>query len=146
MIFAAIAEGAEQKQFPVEFMCRELGVSVAGYYARRKRPACPRAKTDAALTSLIRQIWGRLSGNPGVRRIHAELAAMGRVWRLMRATGLQGRQPRAWRKTTIHGDAPVGARAGHGVRDPAKQLFRRLLAEPSSGFQYCAGGGHCPAL
>ena len=115
MIFAAIADWAEQKQFPVEFMCREPGVSMAGYYAWRRRSACPRAKTEAALTSLIRQIWDRLSGNPGVRRIHAGLAAMGRrvarkrVWRLMRATGLQGRHPRAWKKTTIHGDAPVDA-------------------------------------
>ncbi len=115
MIFAAIADWAEQRQFPVEFMCRELGVSVAGYYAWRKRPASPRAKTDVALTSLIRQIWERLSGNPGVRRVHAELVAMGRrvarkrVWRLMRAAGLHGRHPKAWKKTTIHGEAPVSA-------------------------------------
>ena len=47
--------------------------------------------------------------------MHAELAAPGigcrdkRVWRLMRAAGLQGRHPRAWKKTTIHGERPVPA-------------------------------------
>lgn len=63
----------------------------------------PRSKTDAALTSLIRQIRDRPSGNPGVRRVHAELAAMAGkwVWRLMRAGGLgdttqgRGRKPRS---------------------------------------------------
>ena len=115
MIFAAIADWAEAKECPVEFMCAELGVSVSGYYAWRTRPVSARAHADEALLRLIRVLFGRLNGNPGVRRLHAELAARGhrvsrkRVWRLMRAAGLQGRHPRAWRRTTIRGERPVPA-------------------------------------
>jgi len=54
-------------------------------------------------------------GNPGVRRVHAALVVAGhrvarkRVWRLMRAAGLRGRHPKAFRRTTIHGSSPAGA-------------------------------------
>jgi len=115
VIFAAIADWAESKQYPVEFMCTELGVSVSGYYAWRTRPASARARADEALMRLIGVLFDRLKGNPGVRRMHAELASQGhrvarkRVWRLMKAAGLQGRHPRAWKKTTIHGERPVPA-------------------------------------
>lgn len=35
--------------FPVEPMCRVLGVSSSGYYAWQKRPASERSKADARL-------------------------------------------------------------------------------------------------
>lgn len=115
MIFAAIADWAESKQYPVEFMCAQLGVSVSGYYAWRNRPVSARARSNETLSRLIAEIFDRLKGNPGVRRVQAELAATGhrvsrkRVWRLMRALGLQGRHPRAWKKTTVAGERPVPA-------------------------------------
>jgi transposase InsO family protein len=52
-------------------------------------------------------------GNPGMRRVHAELITLGhrvspkRVWRPMQAAGLQGRHPKPWKRTTIAGHAPV---------------------------------------
>jgi hypothetical protein len=115
VIFAAIADWAESKQYPVEFMCAELGVSTSGYYAWRQRPVSKHARADEALLRLIGVLFDRLQGNPGVRRMHAELVSQGhrvarkRVWRLMKAAGLQGRHPRAWKKTTIHGERPVPA-------------------------------------
>ena len=115
MIFAAIADWADSKEYPVEFMCAQLEVSVSGYYAWRTRPASARVRADEALLCLIGMLFDRLKGNPGVRRMHAELAAQGhrvsrkRVWRLMRQLGLQGRHPRAWKKTTVHGERPVPA-------------------------------------
>jgi transposase InsO family protein len=115
VIFAAIANWAQEREYPVEFMCRELGVSVSGYYAWRSRAASAHARADVTLTRRIEAIHARLAGNPGVRRVHAELAATGtrvspkRVWRLMQAAGLQGRHPRAWRRTTIHGSRPLAA-------------------------------------
>ena len=39
MIFAAIADWADAKEYSLEFMCAELGVSPSGYYAGRTRPA-----------------------------------------------------------------------------------------------------------
>ena len=69
MIFAAIADWADAKEYSVEFMCAELGVSTSGYYAWRTRPASARARADEALLRLIGVIFDRLKGNPGVRRI-----------------------------------------------------------------------------
>ncbi len=115
MKFAAIADWADSESYPVSFMCTELGVSRSGYYAWRGRGVSDRARTDAGLTALIKTVHARLRGNPGVRRIHAELAALGhrlsrkRVWRLMKAAGLRGRHPKAWKRTTIPGDSPVPA-------------------------------------
>lgn len=115
MKFAAIADWVESEDYTVEFMCAELGVSRSGYYAWRGRPASDRATTDTDLTGLIGTICHRLRGNPGVRRVRAELATLGerashkRVWRLMRAAGLQGRHPKAWKKTTVRGEKPASA-------------------------------------
>ena len=113
--YAAIADWAEEKEYSITFMCDQLGVCRQGYYRWRATGPCQRERTDAELTEAIRQIHAELEGNPGVRRIHAELAArrirLGpkRVWRLMRAAGLRGRHPRAWKKTTIAGQRPVDA-------------------------------------
>lgn len=113
MIFAAVADWADSNSFPVTFMCDQLGVSTSGYYRWRGRQVSARQTRDEELVELIKHFFAALRGNPGVRRIHAELAAAGhrvarkRVWRLMRSCGLQGRHPRAWKRTTVHGQRPV---------------------------------------
>lgn len=115
MIFAAIADWVDTDSFPVTFMCDQLGVSRSGYYKWCTRGPSAHERTDATLTALIRAFFVKLRGNPGVRRMHAELAVAGhrisrkRVWRLMQAAGLQGRHPRAWKKTTNPGAHPVSA-------------------------------------
>jgi len=115
VIFAAIADWADERQYPVVFMCEQLGVSESGYYAWRSRPPSDRDKSDASLVSLIRAMFVRLKGNPGRRRIRAELAAAGhrvshkRVHRLMQAAGLQGRHSRPWKRTTVPAEKPVTA-------------------------------------
>ncbi len=115
MRFAAIADWADSDEFSVTFMCRELGVSTSGYYDWRKAGPSARATTDAELMEIMRRLHADARGNPGVRRMRAELAAAGhrlglkRVWRLMRAAGLRGRHPRAWKKTTLAGARPVTA-------------------------------------
>jgi putative transposase len=113
--FAAIADWAESKEYPVSFMCEYLGVSRSGYYAWRGAGPCQRAQDDAALVVIMKELFARARGNPGVRRMRAELAAVGhrlsgkRVHRLMKAAGLQGRHPRAWKRTTVPGEKPVNA-------------------------------------
>ena len=115
MKFAAIADWADSDTYPVDFMCAQLGVSRSGFYAWRGRGPSQRASTDAGLIVVIKAAYERLRGNPGVRRMHAELRTLGhrlsrkRVWRLMQAAGLQGRHPRAWKRTTVPGDQPVPA-------------------------------------
>ena len=115
MKYAAIADWAQEKEYSITFMCDQLGVARQGYYRWRAQGPCERERTDAELTEQIRQIHSELEGNPGVRRVWAELAARGvrvgpkRVWRLMHAVGLRGRHPRAWKKTTTAGQRPVDA-------------------------------------
>ena len=115
MKFAAVVDWADSEEFTVEFMCAELGVSRSGYYAWLGRGESDRAAGDIELTAVIRFLFDALRGNPGVRRVRAELAALGhrlahkRVHRLMRAAGLQGRHPKAWKRTTVPGERPVPA-------------------------------------
>jgi putative transposase len=115
VIFAAIADWVDSDDFPVTFMCDQLGVSTSGYYKWRTREPSAHEARDTDLTRLITVFFARLRGNPGVRRMHAELAVAGhrvsrkRVWRLMRAAGLQGRHPRAWKRTTVPGEHPTNA-------------------------------------
>jgi transposase InsO family protein len=113
--FAAIADWADSNTYDVTFMCDQFGVSTSGFYVWRSRSASEHDRQDAGLTRLIRTLHEKLRGNPGVRRIHAGLTAAGqvtsrkRVWRLMQAAGLVGRHPRAWKRTTLPGQAPVSA-------------------------------------
>lgn len=111
MIFSAIADWADSTEYPVDFMCTELEVSRSGYYSWRGRPVGARELTDIALTEKIRYFHAAGRGNPGVRRIRADLVASGiriglkRVWRLMKAADLQGRYPRTWKKPTRAGQS-----------------------------------------
>ena len=115
---------AERTSFPVQFMCRMLGVSRSGYYDWRGRPPSRRTRENATLTSKIREIHRRSRETYGSPRIHAELRALGircdrkRVARLMREAGLRGCM-RGRRKRTTR-------RSGRAV--PAKDLLRRSFA------------------
>jgi len=88
-------------------MCRVLGVSPGGYYARRARPPSARARADAALSVRIAEIHRRSRQTYGVPRIYAELRAQSlrvgrkRVARLMRTAGLYGASRRRWVTTTV---------------------------------------------
>jgi len=88
-------------------MCRVLGVSPGGYYARLKRPPSARAQADAALSARIVEIHRRSRQTYGVPRIYAELKAQGlrvgrkRVARLMNTAGLYGVSRRKWVITTV---------------------------------------------
>ncbi len=50
----------EKAQFPIDFMCQQLGVSRSGYYAWKERPESERNKADRALAedkSRIVTLW-----------------------------------------------------------------------------------------
>src|SRR5258708_13044956 len=75
-------------------MCRVLGVSASGYYARLTRPPSARARADDAISVRIAAIHQHSRATYRAPRIHAELAAEGlhvgckRVARLMNAPAL----------------------------------------------------------
>ena len=112
---------AERTEFPVQFMCRMLGVSRSGYYDWRGRPPSRRSRENAALTEKVREIHRRSRETYGSPRVHAELRALGtrcgrkRVASLMRRAGLRG-CVRGRRKSTTR-------RSGRAV--PANDLLRR---------------------
>ena len=83
-------------------MCRVLGVSPGGYYARQKRAPSARASADAKLSERIAEIHRDSRATYGAPRIHAEFKAQGikvgckRVARLMRAAKLRGVSCKSW--------------------------------------------------
>jgi len=107
---------AEKACFPIEFMCRRLGVTRQGFYAWRRRPPCQRRVTDAAYLAVIKRIHAESRANFGAPRIHAELAddynircGRKRVARLMRTAGLVGchRRPKTWTTRRDDSQAPA---------------------------------------
>ncbi len=98
---------AKKAQHPVSRLCAVLGVSRAGYYARKDRPACERRRRDSELLDAIRAIHDESKATYGWPRVHAELRHQGtlasrkRVARLMRDAGLSGMVRRRRGRTTI---------------------------------------------
>lgn len=99
---------AEKADYPVDLMCRLLGVSRSGFYAWSTRAPSDRALGDAWLLEQIKEIHGANRGVYGAPRVHAELRmARGihvgrkRVERLMRTEGISGLIPKKRGRTTI---------------------------------------------
>lgn len=122
-------------------MCRVLGVSPGGFYARRQRPPSARACADAELSARIAEIHRRSRQTYGAPRIHAELRAQGigvgrkRVARLMRAVKLQGVSRRQWITTTVR---ERGAR-------PAPDLVERNFSAPAPNRLWVADITYIPS-
>jgi putative transposase len=94
-------------QFPVDAMCRALGVSTSGYFASRSRPASLRATRRAELTGKIALVHAQSRYTYGSPRVHRELVAQGvricenSVARLMREQHIRARaKPRFVPRTT----------------------------------------------
>jgi putative transposase len=98
---------AKKSQHPVSLLCSVIGVSRAGYYAWKDRPACARRRHDNELLGEIRVIHDESKGTYGWPRIHAELRHRGvrvgrkRIARLMRQAGLSGMVRRRKGRTTV---------------------------------------------
>lgn len=97
---------ANLANFPINTMCRVLGVSPSGFHAWRTRAPSARATRDADLTERIGDIHAASHGTYGAPRIHAELRARDvrigrkRVARLMKAAGVAGVSRRKFTVTT----------------------------------------------
>jgi putative transposase len=103
-----VAESAHN-QFGVRFMCRMLGVSPSGYYARLTRGISKRARDDLELVSLIHAEFRRHPRGCGSRMVLGALRCQGvatsrkRVRRLMAEENLRPRLKRRFVRTT-HSD------------------------------------------
>jgi transposase InsO family protein len=93
-------------QWPVRLLCEALGVSPAGYYAWRGRPASGRQQRHDSLLVEVRAIHAEFQARYGSPRVHAELSARGQdccvntVAKLMREDGIRAKTARKFRCTT----------------------------------------------
>ena len=97
---------AAKKDFPVQQLCKVLGVSESGYFAWRDRPASRRQREDMVLLAHVRSAFACSNGTYGSPRMTYELRDQGlqvgrrRTARLMRDNGLKARQKRRFKRTT----------------------------------------------
>lgn len=83
-----------KQEYPIERLCRLLGVSRSGYYAWRERPESVRERGNRGMVEVMRQIDREVKHTYGSPRMHTELVARGyscgcnRVAALMRRHGL----------------------------------------------------------
>jgi transposase InsO family protein len=96
-----------RKDFGVEPVCRELGLSASAYWARKKRPPSARFCRDAEILVHIRRIHDESLGTYGAHRVYKQLRREGHqiarctIERLMRAHGIEGVVRGRKRKATI---------------------------------------------
>ena len=104
MSFAFIE--AEKASFPIQRMCRVLGVSQSGFFAWGNRPACHRQRQDMIHLAHIRTAFALSNGTYGSPRMHRDLIDEGhqigrhRTARLMKENKLVARQKRRFKRTT----------------------------------------------
>jgi len=107
---------AEKASYPLTKLCRWLAVTPSGFYAWRARPESTHARDDRRLKVLVRASFDESKQRYGSPRVHADLleqhehVSRKRVVRLMREEGLQARQRKRYKLTTMsdHGQ-PVAA-------------------------------------
>ncbi len=89
--------------WPVDVVCRLLGVSRSGFYAWVERPASKREQTDIVLRQVIRVSFVRSDRTYGYRRVWPDVLEAGhnvgrqRVERIMREEALRARPKRRTR-------------------------------------------------
>ena len=113
MKFAFIRD--HKGEFPVEALCRVLGVSRAGFYAWIDRPPSPTAVRRAGLVERVREAHRDSRSIYGSPRVHRELAARGvaccesTVAKLMRRHDIRSKARRRFVPRTTDGrhDRPV---------------------------------------
>ena len=106
----------EKASYPLTKLCRWLAVTPSGFYAWRARPESTHACDDRRLKVLVRASFDESKQRYGSPRVHADLleqhehVSRKRVVRLMREEGLQARQRKRDKLTTMSDhDQPVAA-------------------------------------
>jgi putative transposase len=106
---------AEKANYSIAFMCRLLRVPRSSFYAWANRVETPTQARRRVLAAAITAEFAASRQTSGCRRITAALnragieCSVGLVADLMRELGLAAVQPRAYKRTTVPGNAPVAA-------------------------------------
>jgi putative transposase len=106
---------AEKANYKISWMCALLGVARSSFYAWRARVETATTARRRQLSELISNAFADSRQVHGCRRIARELndaghdCSVGTVASIMRELGLRAVQPRAYKRTTVPGDAPVPA-------------------------------------
>jgi transposase InsO family protein len=106
---------AEKANYKVAWMCRLLDVPRSSFYAWRNRVETPTAARRRDLAAHVRRVFETSRQTSGCRRVAAALnrdgieCSVGLVADLMRELGLRAVQPRAYKRTTVPGQAPVAS-------------------------------------
>ena len=106
---------AEKATYKIAWMCSLLGVARSSFYAWRSRVETPTAARRRQLAALITEAFEASRQVHGCRRIARDLndaghdVSVGTVAAIMRQLGLKAVQPRAYKRTTVAGEAPVPA-------------------------------------
>ena len=106
---------AEKANYSIVWMCRLLAVPRSSFYAWRAQAATETATQERRreLAVHVARVFAAGRGAYGCRRVAAQLnreghrCSVGLVADLMRELGLKACQPRAYRRTTVPGEAPV---------------------------------------
>jgi putative transposase len=64
---------AKKAEFPINRMCKVLGVSPSGFHAWKDRPACQRQRQDMVLLAHVRSAFKLSNGTYGSPRMTREL-------------------------------------------------------------------------
>ncbi len=105
----------EKANYDITFMCRMLKVARSSFYAWRSRVETPTQARRRLLAAQVQAEFDASRKTSGCRRIAAALnrkgiaCSVGLVADLMRELGLAAVQPRAYKRTTVPGQAPVPA-------------------------------------
>jgi transposase InsO family protein len=95
-----------RREYPLEMLCRVLGVSVSGFHASRSRGPSRRAQEEPRLEIEVRAARQRTRQTYGPERLQRDLAAHGvrigvhRIKRLRCKLGLRCKQRRKFKVTT----------------------------------------------
>jgi putative transposase len=127
--------GAEKGNYDVTFMCALLKVPRSSYYAWTHRAETPTQARRRALAVEVAKEFTNSRQTSGCRRIAAALnrrgiaCSVGLIADLMRELGLAAVQPRAYKRTTLPGDAPRPAPDLLGRDFTAEAPGQRLVGD-----------------
>jgi len=106
---------AEKANYPIIWMCQQLGVARSSFYEWRRQASTETATAARRreLAELISEVFTEQRQTAGCRRIAAILnergtpCSVGLVADLMRELGLRAVQPRGYKTTTLPGENPA---------------------------------------